>query len=348
MSNDKYYDGSFFEFIAENNILIDIRERSFGRTSWWINKAIRRAERCPQHRFIYFRRTVTELDEVITNGFCKNLLMTSYYGNWYKKRGYNVEVSNYKIYLTKDKNKTLVGYMKSFNGTKGVELNDVDLIIFDEFIALLRSQYKGGYAGAHEPKLFEIFMHTVFRRRNMCWAVLLGNQDTQDSPTNPYNEHYRIPYKAKKYKRADIGLIYRQGLGAGDTGGTAAQISRADAKFYAQSVCGEINDGIDALFIETKSPNAQYICAIKYQSTFLTLWFDDQTGIIYTHDNYKVDKHKPFYTAFADDMSVCTNLLIASQFPQLKTIKQKFYLNMLRYNNGACANKMFDIIDIIK
>lgn len=346
---DKYYDGSFVSLEDPSwSNLIDVRPRSYGRTSFWVNKGIKRAEKNPKKRFIYFRRSERELDEVVSDGFGKNILLTDYYGNWYKKKGYTIEVSSYKVYLVKNDVRKLVGYLKAFNTIKGVDLNDVDFIIFDEFIALLRSQYKGGSAGAFEPNLFNVFIHTVFRRRKGCHVVMLGNQDATDSTTNPYNEYYKIPYKAQKFRRDDIGLIYRRGAGADDDESTASKLSKANARDFANAVSGEALDRIDSLFIAQKTPNAEYMCAIKYQTTFLTLWLDVKTGIIYVSDKYKVDNLKPFYVAFSADMTVNTSLLIASQYPQLKAIKAKFYTNQIRYNNGNTADKMFDVIDVIK
>lgn len=347
---EKFYDGSFFDLNdPKNRILIDVRPRSFGRTSFWVNKGIKRAEKRPAtSKFIYFRRSEKELDEVIADGFASNMMRTDYYGNYYRKKGYKVDVINKKIYLYNKERNICVGYMKAFNTTKGADLDDVDLIIFDEFIATFRREYKGGNGGTLEPKVFERFIHTVTRRRKNCAVIFLGNQDTEDSSTNPYNEHYKIPFKATKFKRDDIGLVYRRGAGQGDTGSFADVISRANAETYAASVTGNNIDKIDNLFIAQKSTTAFYMCAIKYQSINITLWIDVETGLLYCHDNYKIDNTKPFYTAFYDDMTVATSMLIASTFPQLKAIKMKFFTNQIRYNNVRTAECVKDIIDIIK
>ena len=343
-----FYDGSFFDLTPENFLLIDVAARSFGRTSYWLNRAVKRAIKSPVKRFIYLRRSQAEMDEVINNGFCKNMLLTSYYGDHYRKNGYTIEVNAGKAYAVKNGNKTLIGYLKTLNNVKGIDLDDVDLIIFDEFIALMRNQYKGGAAGTREPILFDRFIHTVFRRRTNCHVILLGNQDSLDSPTNPYNEFYKIPFKAKKFRRKDIRLMYRHWDGAGDVGSSADLLSLADAETYAKSVKGDICGITDEMFIVNKTPRAEYLCGIKHQKTYLTVWIDGATGILYVHSNYAVDKYKPYYTAFKDDMTVETSLLMASQFPQLKAIKQKFYTNQIRYDTQLTATKFNDIIDLIK
>ena len=55
---ERYYDGSFFALNDTNKILIDVRGRSFGRTSYWLNKAIKRAI-VSNHRRVFHH--VTEL-----------------------------------------------------------------------------------------------------------------------------------------------------------------------------------------------------------------------------------------------------------------------------------------------
>lgn len=339
---ERYYDGSFFALNDTNKILIDVRGRSFGRTSYWLNKAIKRAIASDNHRFIYLRRKTSEIEQVISDGFAKNMLRTQYYGDYYRKRGLSVETSASKAYVTgKGKERRLIGYLKDLNNIKGVDLDDVDLIIFDEFIATDRSDYKGGL---FEPIRFDRFIHTVFRRRRACWVVLLGNPET---PTNPYNDFYHIPYKAVKWRDAARGLIYRQGAGATDTGSFAANLSSFDARTYATAVNGQTATQVPDYFIAKKTQAAQYLCAIQYQRTFVTLWIDPVTGLMYAHDNYKIDNTKPLYSAFLDDMSVNASMMIVSQYPQLKGIKQKFYANMFRYNTQATAEKVFDIIDIM-
>ena len=345
---NNFYDGSFFPLTPEWSTLIDVSGRSFGRTSFWINKALKRAHKDARKRFIYLRRSQTEMDEVLAAGFGKNMLLTDYYGKYYKDKGLKIETAGGKIFLAKDGNKTLAGYTRTLNSVKGIDLDDVDLIIFDEFIAVMRNQYKGGAAGTREPELLDRFIHTVFRRRKNCHVIMLGNQDALDTPTNPYNEYFKIPFKAKKYTRKDIGLMYRHWDGAGDVRSTADAFSSANDKVYAKSVQGGASDIVNENFIESKTDQSVYMCAVLYQSKPLTLWIDTLTGIIYVHDNYNLDKHKPFYTAFNDDMTVDSCMLVASQFPQLKSIRIKYYANQIRYNNQYTASKLLDIIQLIK
>lgn len=345
----KFYDGSFFDLEnPEHRILISDAPRSKGRTSYWLNRLIKRAEKDPLKRFIYLRRGDKELAAVLADGFAKNLKLNDYYGTYYRKKGYSIKTENNKIFLATTNKKIHVGYLGTLNSIKGVDLLDVDTILFDEYIAILRRSYKGGNNGVFEPLMLEAFMFTIFRLRKNANLILLGNQDTADSPTNPYAEHYKIPFMVDKYKDAKIGLYYRKEKGHGDTESYMSVVSQANENTYKRDIKGEPVSNIDTLFIADKTPSAEYMAAIRYQSVFITLWIDVKTGLLYCHDNYKVDKNKPFYTAFRDNMSIDATLLIAAQYPQLKAIKQKYFTNQIRYNNISTASRVQNIIQVIR
>lgn len=345
----KFYDGSFFDLEnPAHKILMSDAPRSCGRTSYWLNRLIKRAEKSPLKRFLYLRRGDKELAHVLSNGFAKNLKLNDYYGNYYKKKGYSIKTENDKIYLVSSDKKIHVGYLGTLNSIKGVDALDVDTILFDEYIAVLRRSYKGGNNGVFEPPMLKSFMFTTFRLRKNANLILLGNQDTADSPTNPYAEYFKIPFGIDKYKDTKIGLYYRKEQGTGDTESYMYIVSQANDDVFNRDILGKPFSGFDDLFIADKTPNSEYLAAVKYQSIFITIWIDAKTGLLYCHDNYKVDRNKPFYTAFRDNMSVDTSLLIAAQYPQLKAIKQKFFTNQIRYNSVATASRVQNIIQVIR
>ena len=164
-----YYDGSFFPLDKDHRMLLDERERSFGRSSFWLNKATKRAYKSKDNKFLFLRRKEREIDEILRVGFGKNLLLTDYYNKFYREKGLHFDVKRGIIYLKnaainpKNKISEHVGYIKDLNSTKGLDLMDCDLILFDEYIAEKRSDYKGGDAGIHEPEIFLHLVHTVFR-----------------------------------------------------------------------------------------------------------------------------------------------------------------------------------------
>lgn len=348
----KYYDGSYFELNEKNRFLVDIRKRSKGRTSFWVNKATRRALTNPEiHKFIYLRRQDSEMLEVINSGFASNLMRTEYYAKFYKKNNYSFSTESNKIFIVKhdqegkEIEKIHVGYLRTLNKVKGLDLLDVDLIIFDEFVALKRSDYKGGMSGINEPMILNKMIHTVFRNKPNRWLVMLGNDDT---PTNPYNEYFHIPYGVKSFTDKKRGLVYRYDPSEGETESVAAIFSSFDDKTYKSEVGGGITSAVPEYLIEQKPQQAEYLMAIKYANTFITFWSDIRNGVIFAHDNYKVDRSKPVYSAFFEDMSVDSSMLIGALYPQIKGLKLQYFANQIRYNNQSTAQKMLDIINIIR
>lgn len=349
MKRDIYYDGSadFEQLTTSGKILIDVRKRSKGRTSWWINKLTKRALKNPHNRFLFIRRSAQDVEDVVGMGFAKNLIITDYYGNWYRKRGYTFKIVAEKIYIHQEKppisQDILVGYIKSLNNPKGLDADDVDFIMFDEFIAVSRLDYKGGCMGTKEPVRFMKLVHTIFRRRQKCWVVLLGNDDT---PTNPYNEYFKIPYGAKRY--TDGNVIYRYDPTPSETDSTAAVLSKYDETAYKTEVAGNGGAVVPDYAILDKPPSAVMLFTIKHQTTYLTVWYDDKGGLLYVHDNYALDKSKPVYCAFNDDMTVDTNLLNCSLYPQVKMLKESVQRNLTRYNSQRTAQKMIECISLIR
>ena len=210
----KFYDGSFFPLDKDHRMLLDERERSFGRSSFWLNKSTKRAYKSKGNKFLFLRRKEREIDEILRVGFGKNLLLTDYYNKFYREKGLHFDVKRGIIYLTNTainpKNKIFehVGYIKDLNSTKGLDLMDCDLILFDEYIAEKRSDYKGGDAGIHEPEIFLNLVHTVFRKLPNRWSILLGNPPI-GCVTDPYKEWFKIPYGAKKWADKARGIYYR-------------------------------------------------------------------------------------------------------------------------------------------
>lgn len=342
----EYYDGSYFPLIPGNKTLIDVRKRSKGRTSWWINKAVKRALKDPKKRFLFIRRSQANVEEVVAMGFGKNMLLTDYYGKWYRDRGYSFVVSAGRIYVheehDKGKRDIQVGYIRSLNNPKGLDADDVDLIIFDEFIATSRLDYKGGAMGTNEPRVyFKKLVHTIFRRRKECWTVLLGNDDT---PTNPYNEYFKIPYGVKRY-RDDKGLVYIYDPTPSETESAAAVMSSYDD---ADNEVAGTGTAVPEYAILDKPPQAVMLFTIKHQTTYLTVWYDEGGGLMYVHDNYALDRSKPVYCAFNDDMTVDTNLLNCSLYPQVKLLKDCVARNLVRYNSQRTAQKILECVSLIK
>lgn len=347
-----FFDGSFFPLDDAHRILLDERPRSQGRTSYFQNLLMKRslADKSGLSRFLWIRRKKTEIEELLASGFGSNLLRPpalEYYGKFYKKRNLVFRVDNGKILLANEKTGTTthVGYLRDLNNVKGSELSDVDVICFDEIIATNRNDYKGGGKGINEPKLLNAMIQTVMRTRSRGWLIMLGNSDF--AVTNPYSEYFHVPYGVKKWKDGK-GFFYRSGNITGEIDSFANYFASYDKKTYDASVLGGSLLDVPDYQIENKPATATNICAVKVGETVLTLWIDLDTGLLYVHDNYKIDRTRPVYTAFNDDMSVDSTLLYMSAFPQLKTLKNKYITNQIRYNNQRTASRYATVIELLR
>lgn len=348
-----YYDGSFFPLDKDHRMLLDERERSFGRSSFWLNKSTKRAYKSKGNKFLFLRRKEREIDEILRVGFGKNLLLTDYYNKFYREKGLHFDVKRGIIYLTNTainpKNKIFehVGYIKDLNSTKGLDLMDCDIILFDEYIAEKRSDYKGGDAGIHEPEIFLHLVHTVFRKLPNRWSILLGNPPI-GCVTDPYKEWFKIPYGAKKWADKARGIYYRAERGAGDRGSVADILSSANETFYKTAVLNERKTAVPDYCIEEKPARARYLCAIVFQTAFLTIWHDIVNGLMYVSDRLKIDRQRPIYTAFNEDMTIDASFMVCSKNMQLKAIKNTYYQNMIRYSDQNVAEKFQMVLSLLR
>lgn len=338
-----YYDGSVFQFTPENKVYIDVRKRSKGRTSYWLNRLIKRAIDAPSHKFMLVRRSREEMDDVESYGLAKNMLNTDYYGRWYDRHGYRIFTKGGKIYVVDIKNnEQQVGYLQTLNNVKGIDADDVDVILFDEFIAVNRRDYKGGNGGEREPKILMKLIHSVFRRRQLTWLIMLGNDE---SPSNPYNEYFKIPYGVKRYKD-DKGLLYIYDDSPADLDSTASILTSYDDQM-TQETNGQRTIVPDYM-IGNKPPSAEMIFTVYYKDTPLTFWIDYKTSILYAHSNYKCDNTRPVYTAFKEDMTVNTAFILARVYPQIKMLKDSVQRQSIRYDTQMTAYKVETIKNLIQ
>lgn len=296
-----------------------IGQRGRGKTTYWLYKAVERSvnnilfhnsER--PDKFYFLRRSEKDLDEVKKKGLFKSLLTVPEYKPCL--HGYEHEkLWKGHILLGKKKDNEEdsdtdwidVGYYGDLNNVKGVSLEDANVLIFDEIVEKLRSKYKGGDGGIHEPELLASLDETLFRNKDN-WFILLGNND---SPTNPYNEYFGIPYGLDKWSDRDIGFLYETDYSK-DTEDFKLQHStgrRWSKSLYSQYSNGHVALGsIDDGLICEKPNYAEHLMNFIISGTNVTVWYDDKYGIYYFHDNYKVDKTKPIYAVTSADMKVNT------------------------------------------
>ena len=162
-------------------------QRGRGKTTWWLQEMIEDSVKTGK-KFIYLRRKDVELQLALEKGLYNGLQVPE------KNKAFWAKVKSHRerngeLFLTfYDGQEISIGYYATLNNVKGISVEDCDKILFDEYVAVKRSDYKGGEAGIHEPELFLRLLDTIFRLKDFT-CVLLGNDDT---PSNPYNEYWHI------------------------------------------------------------------------------------------------------------------------------------------------------------
>lgn len=299
------------------------------------------------HKFHFLRRTDEQLDLVLSKGIFTPCLAVEKYRRLF--RGYTIEkVHEGSIYLTNpQKDDTIhVGYVNTLNNVKGVSVEDSDNLIFDEYVEPERRLYKGGNGGIREPELLGRLDDTIFRGRKR-WLCVLGNED---SPTNPYNEYFNIPYKIKDYHDRQRKLYYHFDYSEAFK---AWKETTSVGKLWKGTSYGEYSTGEKALgelnnaIIMNKPPHSTHYYNIDVGGVSLTVWFDNVTGCYFVTDNCKFDLTKPVYTVFSKDMTV-NSLFISYQSRFLMQMKNLFSLSLLRFNSQKTASLFSLVISLSK
>lgn len=358
-----YYKGSDKFYIGHPSITTYecIGQRGRGKTTYWLHEATKRSvENILVHnslynnKFYFLRRSEKDFDEVKKKGLFKSLLTVPEY----KKdlHGYEIE-KLWKGHILLGKRKDVnsdedediqwldIGYYGDLNNVKGVSLEDADVLIFDEIVEKLRSKYKGGDGGVHEPELLASLDETLFRNKDN-WFILLGNED---SPTNPYNEYFKIPFGVEKWSDKEIGFLYETDYSA-DT--EEYKLQHATGRRWSKSAYSQYSNGHLALgsisdtLIQDKPNYAEHIFNFVISGVNITSWFDEKNGIWYFHDNYKLDKTKPIFAVTSSDMSI-NSLFVGYNMDIIMQFRYRYGQGRVRFNNQKTASLFSLMISLI-
>lgn len=351
-SNSIYYDDCDFKVgNHEWHTYMCIGMRGRGKTTYWLANLYKRAvenirdwldgkvDRVTK-RFIYLRRTEVALQQAISLGIFNSVFSAAPY-RYLSTYCEELTFAGNQIMTKVNGVVTHIGYYIDLNKIRGLSVEDCDTLLFDEIVEQTRSNYKGGDSGIHEPDILARLDDTLFRGREN-WHIYLGNDDTA---SNPYTENFGVPYGVDKWKnkqrqfwyefdRTEAAVEYRHSTATG---------KRWQGTTYDSFACGEQHmDSIDEEFICEKTKHSKHMYNVKVANARLTFWRDEDSGVVYVHDDCDFDPHFPILSVMTSDMQV-NSLFVAYNQVFLRWLKFQYGRGNFRYNNQKCYS-MFSIL----
>ena len=345
-----YYRGTSFTIgNKEYSTYMCAGQRGRGKTTWWLETITDRARKDiflngdnkSKRKFFFVRREEKQLDLVFAKGL--------YNGVRNKTpdfmQGYEEECKGGDIYF-KNKNKRLhFGYYCDLNTVKGISVEDADVLLFDEYIEPTRGKYKGGEGGIHEPEIFARLDETLFRNREN-WIIMLGNND---SPTNPYNEYFGIPYGVKSWRDKKRGIFYEFDSSEAMT---EYKENTSTGRRWKGTYYGDYSNGKRSLgevnndLICDRPAQTKLLYNVRINGTMLTIWQDEETLINYVTDDCKVDKSRPVYSVTTDDMSVNT-YFVSFNADFIRINRMKYGRGLMRFNSQKTAALFMIMLSLV-
>lgn len=343
-----YYTGSKWNLDGVNEtypLYICKGQRGRGKTSHWLGELARRVLDEGHAPFVYLRRSEKELELSLKTGIFNGARQIPKYKTFFEK--YPIETAKKGVVELTDGEGVpyVVAYYFSLNTVKGISNEESDVCLFDEYVAAKRSDYKGGDYGSNEPTLFLRLMETLFRNRKFS-VIMLGNSDT---PTNPYNEYFHIPYGAPVKKDRSTGVWYEEDYSEDfarfkQTETTLGKLMKGTAyEEYSLRNVSTYNVGDE--LIADKPKHAKLWCSLLFQKRVITLWTDNVTGLIYASDNYKADVNRRIYSVTNADMSVSTDFIKYS-YEFVGALRSLYGQGAVRFNSQATAELFISILNI--
>lgn len=269
----------FNKILSYSSLLkIIIAERGVGKSFGAKDYTIKHYRKTKK-KFIWIRRNITDLNEAV--GSKKNPLFYKPLQNKYPNFKFSIdENKNGKIIKV---NNVIYGYgigLRQAESIKGSEYDDVDTIIFDEFLV--------GDGGSHylrnEPMYLLSIIETVGRLRPIN-IILLGNAT---SVANPYFDFFNIglPYNSefKTFKNNQIVIWYAKNEGYRNKKKQTPFGQLVENTPYEKYAIENqfINDSNN--FIKKKTPQAKLFTNLILNNKNLGIWLDKEN--IYISKKY--------------------------------------------------------------
>lgn len=259
----------FFEIDDYMNDLrgknIIIGGRGIGKTYSSLRNALNSLR--PGRKFIYLRNTDIQLDECCSD-----------FGNPFKKLNTdyndNVRMTKSKQHANIiDKDDNIIGYgcaLSTFGNLRSVDLSDVDLVIFEEFIEARTLTFD-------QFKAFQHFYETVNRNRELFGepalvVIMLSNSQSLNNPILIGYNLVEVIEKMiisgqEKYKKGDIFVLLPDSEISRLKAQTAHYKDLKGTKIYKEIIENQFSN--DSMYAVVKRPLVEYIPVCKLDDVYI-------------------------------------------------------------------------------
>lgn len=330
-NNNKYYDIS--KILSYNKIWnFVVGSRGSGKTTsalrLCINKFLKNKE-----KFYYIRRYETEIDEIISKDFFKDMV------NFFPDVEFSVK--NRICYINGEE-AGYINFLTKAAGMKSINLQDVSIILFDEFLPDDR-RFLGGNKNYHyEPMACLRLYQTVARgkdrpiRENVKFLFLANSV----SIINPYFSFFGIDkmiypntkflkgngwvlelnkneFISEEIKKSQFGELIK---------GTPYEEYSLNNKFIFDS----------DEFIEKMTGKQTYFCTIVYDGLEYGVYQNKNNDIIYISE--KVNDNFPIIYSFTNSDHKPNYLLLrnTNSDERVKMLKFCYDLGLVRFETQKC------------
>ncbi|WP_400250132.1 phage DNA encapsidation protein [Methanomethylophilus alvi] len=325
------------------NFIISARGggKTYGTLSRVVKNYLNGQRNGERNEFVYVRRTEEEMRKlcITRGGRLFNAIARDFPEHTLKAEA-----------MTMTCDKEVFGYaipLSTAYKSKSDAFPYVDTIIFDEFIAAKRSMYLPDEV----TKFLELY-ETVARPGTDHPPVkvfFLGNAITQ---TNPYFEYFRLerPYQGefKKFGRTKDILVQ-------DVSVPILQEDKHKSRFgqliegseYANYAIDNewLEDRTD--FIKRKNKDCEYRMAIKYNGTWIGVWFDNIEWIYYISMDVNLQDPNKF-SATTDDHQ--PNLMLIKNAKRMNSFKHlidAYNVGAIRYESIKLQGWFRDVMRLL-